>query len=97
MEMLYFTLGILSITGLILVGLVVVGMVKVVKLQKELESVKEGMRWEFMGCSRRQDEQDVNFTREIEHLHRRVDEKVQESISYTDSRVDKVVNQLREN
>jgi hypothetical protein len=97
MEMFYFTLGILSIASLILVGLVVVGMVKVSKLQKELETVKEGMRWEFMGCSRRQDDQDVNFTREIENLHRRVDEKVQETISYTDSRVDKVVNQLREN
>lgn len=96
MEMFYFTLGVLTVIALVFIGVVILGMIKVSKLQKEVESVKEEIKWEFMGCSRRQDEQEVNLTKEIEHLHRRVDEKVQESISYTDKRIDKVIYHYKE-
>lgn len=91
METFYFTLGVLSIIAIIFIVALVWGLVKVVRTKKDLEDFKVSYGWDGESY-RRNDEilrREIHNTNDI--IHRRIDETLQESKSYTDKRADKLI------
>ena len=96
METFYFTLGVLSIIAIIFIVALVWGLVKVVRTKKDLEDFKVSYGWDGES-NRRNDEilrREIHNTNDI--IHRRIDETLQESKSYTDKRADKLLQIIDE-
>ena len=96
METFYFTLGVLSIIAIIFIVALVWGLVKVVRTKKDLEDFKVSYGWDGESY-RRNDEilrREMHNTNDI--IHRRIDETLQESKSYTDKRADKLLQIIDE-
>ena len=96
METFYFTLGVLSIIAIIFIVALVWGLVKVVRTKKVLEDFKVSYGWDGES-NRRNDEilrREIHNTNDI--IHRRIDETLQESKSYTDKRADKLLQIIDE-
>ena len=88
METLSFTLGILSVVAVILLTVIVLGIVRVVKQQKQINSLQRELErvWEYNN----------QLTQEI---HQRVSQSqndtmrsIDETRSYIDSRIDKLTS-----
>lgn len=96
MELTSFALGMLAMVGLIFIGLIVVGMVKVLSTQKRLSELERHMVSE-------NEEHRSNLRMEISQLHselrevfRTIEKCEQNSCSYADSRIDKLLSKKQE-
>lgn len=83
METLSFTFGVLSVVGLLLVITIVAGAVKVLKQQKQIKELEQDT-----------DQRTDDIHRRIDEVLNHVDKTYSESISYTDSRLDKLDQKL---
>lgn len=96
MELTSFALGMLTMVGLIFIALIVVGMVKVLQTQKRLSMVEKFVESQ-------NEEHRTNLQMEVSHLHseirevfRTIEKCEQNSCSYADSRIDKLLSKKQE-
>ena len=105
METLSFAFGVLSIIGLLFVITIVIGAVKVIKQGRQIEGLQDNLQAIYEQINRRFEETHRDFDQRIDNTHRRIDENSRnvhdlidknytESISYTDSRLDKLEQKL---
>jgi len=96
----YFALGMLSMLALVFVGVIVWGLVKVLRIERQIVGIKENQRFDVDNVQRQFD--DVyrsigdhrdDSSRAMDNLWREVTIKFDESIRYTDKRIDKSLNQ----
>jgi predicted PurR-regulated permease PerM len=87
METLSFAFGVLSAVGLLFVITIVLGAVKVLKQQKEIEFLNK-----WVNDFDRNVWQALN--RNEEEIHRQLNEKLNETTRYIDSRLDKLEQRL---
>jgi predicted PurR-regulated permease PerM len=87
METLSFAFGVLSAVGLLFVITIVLGAVKVLKQQKEIEFLNQ-----WVNDFERNVWQALN--RNEEEIHRQLNEKLNETTRYIDSRLDKLEQKL---
>jgi hypothetical protein len=87
METLSFAFGVLSAVGLLFVITIVLGAVKVLKQQKEIQFLNQWVNdfernvWQAL-------------SRNEEEIHRQLNEKLNETTRYIDSRLDKLEQKL---
>lgn len=96
MELTSFALGMLTMVGLIFVVLIVVGMVKVLQTQKRLSMFEKFVESQ-------NEEHRTNLRMEVSQLHseirevfRTIEKCEQNSCSYADSRIDKLLSKKQE-
>jgi cell division protein FtsL len=96
MELTSFALGMLTMVGLIFIALIVVGMVKVLQTQKRLSMVEKFVESQ-------NEEHRTNLRMEVSQLHseirevfRTIEKCEQNSCSYADSRIDKLLSKKQE-
>jgi len=103
METMYFILGMLAMVALAFVGVVVVGLIKINKQQRKIKDLEESMRFDkenyqrqLEGVYRSQDDQNRNFWEHMRNaetgLEKQFETIKKESNSYTDSRIDKLID-----
>ena len=97
METLSFAFGMLTVVAVMLVAVVVVGIVKILKMQKEINSLE---RW----ISNTEDSVNARMNQEIERINnvinddrRELNLRIDSIMSYTDSRFDKMENKFNGN
>jgi predicted PurR-regulated permease PerM len=88
METLSFTLGILSVVAVIFVATIVLGIVRVVKQQKQINSLQSELERVWQNQSRMSDELHQLISSHQESIIRSIDE----TRSYIDSRIDKLTS-----
>jgi hypothetical protein len=107
MELFYFALGVLTVFALILMGSMIVGMIKVSKIQRELSSFKDAYRWDFDRSNRYLDDMRKDNDDRISNVYHNLDERenkiyqeirksFEDSVSYTDKRIDKAILHYKE-
>jgi len=96
MEMFSFTLGILLVVALIMVGVLILGMVKVVNLQRSLESFQQNYNLDRESIYRNLDDRHRDYTQQFDNVYRVLDESRREAERYIDRRIDKTINTLKE-
>jgi uncharacterized membrane-anchored protein YhcB (DUF1043 family) len=96
----YFALGMLSMLTLVFVGVIVWGLVKVLRIERQIVAIKEKDKFEFDNVQRQFDnlyrsigDHKDNSNKAMDNLWREVTIKFDESIRYTDKRIDKSLNQ----
>ena len=96
----YFALGMLSMLALVFVGVIVWGLVKVLRIERQIFVIKEKDKFEFDNIYQRLDifwralgDHKDNSNKAMDNLWREVTIKFDESIRYTDKRIDKALNQ----
>ena len=96
----YFALGMLSMVALVFVGVIVWGLVKVLRIERQIVAIKEKDKFEFDNIYRRLDifwqafgDHKDDSNKAMDNLWREVTIKFDESIRYTDKRIDKSLNQ----
>ena len=96
----YFALGMLSMLALVFVGVIVWGLVKVLRIERQIVAIKEKDKFEFDNVQRQFDnlyrsigDHKDNSNKAMDNLWREVTIKFDESIRYTDKRIDKSLNQ----
>ena len=96
----YFTLGMLSMLALLFFGVIVWGLVKVLRIERQIVAIKEKDKFEFDNIYRRLDifwralsDHKDDSNKAMDNLWREVTIKFDESIRYTDKRIDKSLNQ----
>lgn len=96
MELTSFALGMLTMVGLIFIALIVVGMVKVLQTQKRLSIFEQFVESQ-------NEEHRANLRMEVSQLHseirevfRTIEKCEQNSCSYADSRIDKLLSKKQE-
>jgi predicted Holliday junction resolvase-like endonuclease len=105
METVSFAFGVLSMVGLLLVITIVAGAVKVLKQQKQIKGLEQWLsdfqRDVSQEINKREEELRRDTDQRMDHIHRVIDEvsnhvdkSYSESISYTDSRLDKLESKL---
>ena len=96
----YFALGMLSMLALLFFGVIVWGLVKVLRIERQIVAMKEKDKFEFDNIYRRLDifwravgDHKDDSNKAMDNLWREVTIKFDESIRYTDKRIDKSLNQ----
>ena len=96
----YFALGMLSMVALIFVGVIVWGLVKVLRIERQIVAIKENQRFDVDNVQRQFDsvyrtigDYRDDSNKAMDNLWRDVTTKFDESIRYTDKRIDKALNQ----
>lgn len=96
----YFALGMLSMLALLFFGVIVWGLVKVLRIERQIVAMKEKDKFEFDNIYRRLDifwralgDHKDDSNKSMDNLWREVTIKFDESIRYTDKRIDKALNQ----
>lgn len=107
MEILYFILGMLSIIATISIGVIVWGVVKTTKLLKQVKLQEEyiadvnkdlwgGIEHRYEDLQRRLDGMNRNAHDRVTDLQREIEKRIDDSnaasFSYTDRRIDKLVD-----
>jgi len=90
METLSFTLGVLSVVAVIFVAVIVLGIVRVVKQQKQINSLQSELERVWQNQSRMSDELHQRISQHQDYSIRQIDE----TRSYIDSRIDKLSGTL---
>ena len=90
METLSFTLGVLSVVAVIFVATIVLGIVRVVKQQKQINSISSEIERVWQNQSRMNDELHQRISSHQDYSIRQIDE----TRSYIDSRIDKLSGTL---
>ena len=88
----YFTLGVLSMMGLIFVGLVVVGLVKVFRLEKRAEFIEKRISDDFQFLQRRMEDINQNLHRTIDENHQSHQRHRTEDFKYLEDRITREIN-----
>ena len=96
----YFALGMLSMLALVFVGVIVWGLVKVLRIERQIVAIKENQRFDVDNVQRQFDnvyrtigDHRDDSNKGMENLWRDITTKFDESIRYTDKRIDKSLNQ----
>ena len=96
----YFALGMLSMLALVFVGVIVWGLVKVLRIERQIVAIKENQRFDvdnvqrqFDGVYRTIGDHRDDSNKAMDNLWRDITTKFDESIRYTDKRIDKALNQ----
>lgn len=103
METMYFILGILTMVALAFVGVLVVGLIKINKQERKIKDFEESVRFDreqfqrqFENIYRSQDDQNRSFWDHMRNaetgLEKQFETIKKESNSYTDSRIDKLID-----
>jgi len=99
----YFILGILTIIVPIFIGMIIMGLVKINRQQKQIKDLIEQINFQgrdfnntFLDIRRSKENDTRNMYEELRELEKRVqnhlDDFKRETKSYTDSRVDKLID-----
>jgi uncharacterized membrane-anchored protein YhcB (DUF1043 family) len=99
----YFILGILTIVVPIFIGMIIMGLVKINRQQKQIKNLIEEINFQrrdfndtFLDIRRSKENDGRNMYEELRELEKRVqnhlDDLRRETKSYTDSRVDKLID-----
>lgn len=96
MEIFSFTLGILLVVALIMVGVLILGMVKVVNLQRSLESFQQSYNLDRESMYRNLETRDRDYHQQFDSVYRVLDDSRKEAERYIDRRIDKTINTLKE-
>ena len=90
METMYFTFGVLTMIAMISIGAIVYGVVKVFKAEKEINRIREDIKWQWTEMNDR-----------FRDSHQRIENVYTNakdiSSAYTDMRVDKLEDKLSGN
>jgi hypothetical protein len=90
METMYFTFGILTMVAIISIGAIVYGVVKVFKAEKEINRIREDIKWNYTEMNDR-----------FKDYHQRIENNYTNakdmSNAYTDMRIDKLEDKLTGN
>jgi hypothetical protein len=90
METMYFTFGVLSMIAMISIGAIVYGIVRVSKADKEINRIREDIKWNYTEMNDRF----KDYHQRIENVY--VNAKDMSS-AYTDMRIDKLEDKLTGN
>jgi len=99
----YFILGILTIVVPIFIGMIIMGLVKINRQQKQIKDLIEQINFQgrvfndtFLDIRRSKENDNRNMYEELRELEKRVqnhlDDFKRETKSYTDSRIDKLID-----
>jgi uncharacterized membrane-anchored protein YhcB (DUF1043 family) len=99
----YFILGILTIVVPIFIGMIIMGLVKINRQQKQIKDLIEEINFQrrdfndtFLDIRRSKENDDRNMYEQLRELGKQVQNHVddlrRETKSYTDSRVDKLID-----
>jgi len=94
METLSFAFGVLSIIGLLFVIIIVIGAVKVNKQQNQIKNLEQWLTEAERNLYQQMCENKEASSKTITQLYQYIDKTYSESISYTDSRLDKLESKL---
>ena len=87
METMYFTFGVLTMIALIAIGVIVYGIVRVFKAEKEINRIREDIKWNYTEMNDRF----KDYHQRVENVY--VNAKDMSS-AYTDMRIDKLEAKL---
>ena len=90
MEIVSFTFGVLSVIAVVFAAVIVLSIVKVLKQQKQLRGLQDEVNQIYQFISNGDADIHQRIEKELENVHRRVDENHLVSQSYIDSRIDKL-------
>lgn len=90
METMYFTFGVLTMIAMISIGAIVYGVVKVFKMEKQINRIREDIKWNYTEMNDRF----KDYHQRIENVY--VNSKDM-SNAYTDMRIDKLEEKLSGN
>ena len=90
METMYFTFGILTMIALIAIGVIVYGIVRVFKAEKEINRIREDIKWNYTEMNDRF----KDYHQRIENVYTNSKDM---SNAYTDMRIDKLEDKLSGN
>ena len=90
METMYFTFGVLTMVAMISIGAIVYGIVRVFKADKEINRIREDIKWNYNDMNDRF----RDYHQRIENVYVNTKEM---SNTYTDMRVDKLEDKLTGN
>jgi hypothetical protein len=90
MEIVSFTFGVLSVIAVVFAAVIVLSIVKVLKQQKQINDLQTEVNQIYQFISNGDSEIHQRIERELENVHRRIDENHLASQSYIDSRIDKL-------
>jgi hypothetical protein len=90
METMYFTFGILTMVAVISIGAIVYGVVKVFKMEKQINRIREDIKWNYTEMNDRF----KDYHQRVENVY--VNAKDMSS-AYTDMRIDKLEDKLTGN
>ena len=90
METMYFTFGVLTMVAVISIGAIVYGVVKVFKAEKEINRIREDIKWNYTEMNDRF----KDYHQRIENVYISAKDI---SSAYTDMRVDKLEDKLSGN
>lgn len=96
MEITSFILGVLTVIAVIVVAVIVRGMVKIARLEKQLKDTQESIEWRDRNNADNFREIHDRLSRMDEHAYRHMEEQKRETISYIDSRIDKLQSKTKE-
>jgi len=94
MEITSFALGILTMVGIMLIVSVVVGLVGVYRLNGSLKSTINELQTINEHTHRRIDDEVNNIRSDMHQNILTLDQQIKDLTSYTDSRLDKLINNL---
>ena len=87
METMYFTFGVLTMVAMISIGAIVYGIVRVFKADKEINRIREDIKWQ----STEMNDRFRDYHQRIENVYVNTKEM---SSAYTDMRIDKLEDKL---
>jgi hypothetical protein len=90
METMYFTFGVLTMIAVISIGAIVYGVVRVFKAEKEINRIREDIKWNYTEMNDRF----KDYHQRVENVY--VNAKDMSS-AYTDMRIDKLEDKLTGN
>jgi hypothetical protein len=90
METMYFTFGVLTMIALIAIGVIVYGIVRVFKAEKEINRIREDIKWNYTEMNDRF----KDYHQRIENVYTNSKDM---SNAYTDMRIDKLEDKLSGN
>jgi hypothetical protein len=90
METMYFTFGVLTMVAVISIGAIVYGVVRVSKADKEINRIREDIKWNYTEMNDRF----KDYHQRIENVYTNSKDM---SNAYTDMRIDKLEDKLTGN
>jgi len=90
METMYFTFGVLTMIAMISIGAIVYGVVKVFKTEKEINRIREDIKWQWT-------EMNDRFRDSHQRIENSYTNAKDMSNAYTDMRIDKLEDKLSGN
>jgi hypothetical protein len=96
METTMFALGVLTMIMVILITVVVIGIVKVFRMSQQIKNlysyISDTERHLNDRCREIERSADERLVRMEEHFHRAITSQIEQSNSYTDKRIDKLID-----